>query len=80
MATNLVSLPIYKQGSNNNLNSPNAVYMAFPSTGLLVQPVNPPLNNVNGALVYSMIRSAADSKSDYYSSLTVAAIITLANA
>jgi hypothetical protein len=81
MATNLISVPVYKINSNGVLYS-NPIFraIAFPATAITVLPVGTPDNVVNGALIYSIVKSPATGGNEYYSNLTVAQIITLANA
>lgn len=78
MSTNLITVPIYQINSNEKFLAMKQ--FAFPATGLFVQPVSPPLNSVNGALIYSQITSPATGQTAFYSNLTVAAVIALANA
>jgi hypothetical protein len=78
---NLVSIPVYRINSNGELyTNPTFRAMAFPAAGVFAQPVGTPNNVVSGAFIYSVIKSSATGGTEYYSSLTVAQIITAANA
>lgn len=78
MATNLITIPVY--GINSDQKFSVMKELAFPATGLFAQPVAPPLNNINGNLIYSQITSSVTGTTAFYSNLTVAAVISLANA
>jgi hypothetical protein len=85
MATNLITVPIYRVNSApfDGLGTTSIVYyrnFALPATGIAVQPVGTPNNVVNGALIYSAIKTPAFGDAVLYSNLTVAQVITLANA
>lgn len=73
---NAVLLPIYRVNGSNELQSPIPTYFAFPTSGVFAEPVSTPNNNVKGALIYSRIKSTATGSNEYYSTLTVAAIVT----
>jgi hypothetical protein len=79
---NLITLPIYKL--NGIAFEPNGTRyyrdFAVPSAGIVAQPVAHPNNVVNGAIIYSAIKSAHLGDAVLYSNKTVAEIVTAANA
>jgi hypothetical protein len=91
MATaTLITVPVYQINSTNVINRslyPYGMGVAFAGASILVQPnTGTELNDLQaggqagGALIYSKITSAATGETVFFSSLTVAAIVTLANA
>jgi hypothetical protein len=82
MATNLISVPIYRINQSQTFEGGAIAWRVFalPATGLMAQPVAHPHNTVNGAQIYSAIKTPATGDAVLYSSKTVAEIITLANA
>ena len=75
---NLIIVPVY--GINSDQKFTAMKQMLFPTGGMFTQPVAPPLNDINGNLIYTQINTSATGTTAFYSSLTVAQIQTLANA
>ena len=83
MATNLITVPIYRVNSSGFDSITGLGYrrdFALPATGIAVQPVGTPNNVVNGAFIYSAIKTPAFGDAVLYSSKTVAEVVALANA
>jgi len=91
MATaTLITIPVYQINSNQVIDRslyPFGKPFAFAGATLNVQPnVGTSLNELQagrqpgGALIYSAVRSSSTGDTVFYSNLTVAAIIALANA
>jgi hypothetical protein len=84
MATNLITVPIYRINSNQTFDFIAGFNyrrdFVLPATNLAAQPVSTPNNVVNGAFIYSAIKTPAFGDAVLYSSLTPAQIQTLANA
>lgn len=91
MATaTLISIPVYSvnsQAAYDRSAYPFGRVMAFAGASLQVQPITGTTVNDyeagrtrGAALVYSAVRSASTGDTVFYSNLTVAAIISLANA
>lgn len=78
----LFQAAIYQTNSNAT-GGANGQYMAFPSSNVIVKPVIPSFT-ASGVAVNSQIQLLPSglvvNPPTYYSSLTVAAIVTLANA
>lgn len=82
---NLFSVPIYRVNSSpfDGLGTTSIRYyrdFALPGANVAVQPVGTPNNVVNGAFIYSAIKTPAFGDAVLYSSKTVAEVVTLANA
>jgi len=71
---NMTVLPVYGINSSQRFTAPN--YYGFPSSGVFAQPVNIPNNNINGALIYSQFRTSVTGTDMFYTTLTVAQIVT----
>lgn len=90
MATVLITIPVYQVNSGPQVDRsvyPYGMPVAFAGASLNVQPnTGTTLNELQagrqsgGALIYSKIISSATGSTVFYSNLTVAAIIALANA
>ena len=76
---NLVSLPIYRVNSSVTFENPSFRAFAFPAAGVFAEPVGTPTNIINGAYIYSKIKSAATGGVEFYSSKTVAEVVTACN-
>jgi hypothetical protein len=78
----VVTIPIYRINQTPFEAQGTRYYRDFAlgAAGLAVQPVAHPHNVVNGAIIYSQINHPSYPNAALYSNLTVAAIVTLANA
>jgi hypothetical protein len=82
MANTFVNIAIYQIDSDNlfNNNPPFPVFMDFPASGLHIREVSPPLNTTRGVSCYGAMKSWAHGKHEYFTNLTMAEIVVLANA
>lgn len=79
MANNFVNLAIYQINSHNEYNPEFPIYRDFPIGGLVIRDVSPPLNVARGVLCYGAVRSWAHGNREYYTDLSMAQVIALAN-
>lgn len=87
MATaTLITIPVYKINSNQLIDRTQYLYgmpMAFAGASVVAQPNSGTTVHAlraGTALVYSKVMSSATGTTVFYSNLTVAAIVALANA
>ena len=76
----LLSVPVYKIGSTNTLNSPNPTYIGVAYAQMMeVIALTPPYQTVKGSYVYTIIRTPGTVQNpglDIYTSLAAATIIS----
>lgn len=80
MANALATIAIYRINSSVTFEATNRqypyIFPGFPTAGVFVEPVLTPNNIVNGAFIYSRIKTTATGTNEYWSSQTVATIVS----
>lgn len=79
MANNFISLAIYQIDGNGEYDSSFPIFRNFPVGGLFIRGITPPLNAARGVLCYGAVRSWAHGNHQYYTNLSMAEIVALAN-